>query len=116
MCLESCKALQDAGFGLVLSNWYSDAESRPASLKVLFFFFFNAVSCFVTELSSAMVSLFDVQQLVVVSASRTIFENQAEENAGGKWIKHPLFPVGNMRAATCAVSPVIERAAATRHI
>lgn len=83
-------------------------------LKFLFFFF-NAVSL-VSLLSSALRWFHsDVQQLVVVSASRTVFENQAEENAAGKWIKHPQFPTGNTRAAACAASPVMERAAAWRH-
>ena len=48
------------------------------------------------------------------SASRTVFENQAKENAGGKWIKHQLLPVDKKRTAVYAVSSVIKYAAATR--
>lgn len=74
----------------MLSNWYSEAESRPASLKVLFFFTLSHLFNYWAQLYNGL-TLFDVQQLVMDSAGRTVFENQAKENTGGKWIKHQLF-------------------------
>lgn len=85
-------------------------------LHLKFFFFFFMLSHlfnYWAQLYNGL-TLFDVQQLVVDSARRTVFENQTKENAGGKRIKHQLFPVDNKRTAVYAVSPVIEYAAATR--
>lgn len=36
-------------------------------------------------------TLFEVQQLAMDSTSRAVFEDQAKEKAGGKWLKHLLF-------------------------
>lgn len=83
-------------------------ESRPASLKVRFFLY--CLTCLIIELISTMVWLF--LMCTNCSASRTVFENQVKENAGGKWIKHQLFCVENKRTAVCAVSSVMEYIAA----